>query len=357
MLSNTIYRLKSAKKLTLGFFGGSITEGAGSSDASRTSWRGAVTEWFKATYPEVEISAIQGAIGGTGSALGIFRIERDLLSKKPDLVFIEFSVNDGAAANYVETMKNSETLVRKILKANPYAEIIYVHTTTKSISDHLASGREYNARSAHSAVMHHYGITQLDVGEILRAEILASGGDWMRLTTDSVHPNDDGYAIYTRAVVELLESELAGDTVSPAEAQLPPPLTDETRLPARLVDASEAALDGFELVEKPMCWRYDHYVEALEPGASLEFSFTGRRVGLYLMLAVDSGDLLWSVEGSEEKPLRTWDHYCKSFNRAGGMGLTGDLEYGEHVLKLRVAETKSEESKGNAIRIGAFMVY
>ena len=89
MLDNTLYKLKNNKELTIGFFGGSITEGAGASDASRTSWRGSVMRWFRERYPDHEIREIQAAIGGTGSSLGIFRCERDLLSKKPDLVFME----------------------------------------------------------------------------------------------------------------------------------------------------------------------------------------------------------------------------------------------------------------------------
>ena len=55
MLDNTLYKLKNNKELTIGFFGGSITEGAGASDASRTSWRGSVMRWFSI----LEISKIR----------------------------------------------------------------------------------------------------------------------------------------------------------------------------------------------------------------------------------------------------------------------------------------------------------
>lgn len=44
MLENTLYKLKNENKLTLGFFGGSITDGARASDTEKTSWRGVVTE-------------------------------------------------------------------------------------------------------------------------------------------------------------------------------------------------------------------------------------------------------------------------------------------------------------------------
>lgn len=55
MLENTLYKLKNESRLTLGFFGGSITEGAGASDAEKTSWRGAVTDWFRERYPDHEM--------------------------------------------------------------------------------------------------------------------------------------------------------------------------------------------------------------------------------------------------------------------------------------------------------------
>lgn len=361
MLENTIYRLKKDKRLTIGFFGGSITEGAGASDPSKTSWRGSVTDWFRAQYPDCGINPIQAAIGGTGSSLGIFRAGRDLLSKHPDLVFIEYSVNDGLG-NYDEILSNSETIVRKIYADNPYADIIYVHTTTKGISEHIAKGGEYTARSAHSAVMHRYAIPQIDMGEILRSRVLSEGGDWLRYTTDTVHPNDEGYKIYTNAVTDFLSGQLSAAVPGfLTGVKLPEPLSDLSRLEARLED-SYGAFDrsepkGWHKTDKSLCGRYEHYIEADEAGAELVYSFNGRRVGLYLMLAKDSGDLIWSIDGGEERTLRTWDHYCKSFNRAGGMLLGGELPNGPHTLKLRVSADKADESEGRAIRIGAFMVY
>ena len=36
-------------------------------------------------------------MGGTGSDLGVFRLQHDVLRQRPDLVFIEFAVNDAGA--------------------------------------------------------------------------------------------------------------------------------------------------------------------------------------------------------------------------------------------------------------------
>ena len=357
MLNNTLYRLQHDKKLTVGYFGGSITEGAGASKPE-FCWRSLTTAWFRETFPDCEIDAIQGAIGGTGSSLGIFRMENDLLSKNPDLVFIEFSVNDGCG-DFFEISANSETLVRKIYTHNPNAEIIYVHTTTKALSDIVAAGGEITARTAHSTVMHYYGIPQIDMGEILRARIASEGGDWLQYTTDNVHPKDNGYAIYSDAVKAFLAKQLSDQTAGkPAPKVLPTPLWSDARINARLEDAKICADEDWTFVaDKTLCGRYPHYIDADKPGAALEFRFTGKRVGVYMMLAKDSGDFLFSVDDGEEQTVRTWDTYCPRFNRAGGRLLSDELPYGEHVLKIRVSDTKAEESEGHAIRFGAFMVY
>ena len=57
MLNNTIYKLKNNKKLNIGYFGGSITEGAGASHPNNC-WRSLVTKWFRDRYSECEINEI-----------------------------------------------------------------------------------------------------------------------------------------------------------------------------------------------------------------------------------------------------------------------------------------------------------
>ena len=356
MLNNTIYRLRHDMRLTVGYFGGSITEGACASE-ERFCWRELCSAWMKKTFPDCAVTSINAAIGGTGSDLGIFRLEHDLLSHQPDLIFLEFTTND-SGGDYRETLIHSETLVRKIFECNPYAEIVYVHTMTKGMAQKLTEGGEITSRVAHSSVMHHYGIPQIDVGEILRTRILTEGCDWKTYTEDNVHPNDQGYAIYADAVTAFLGERLLDKEVNPlTPKQLPAPLTTTERMGARLADAWEAANEEFVRVEKSFCGRYPRYIEATTPGATLSYRFTGRGIGIYMMLAKDSGDLLYSIDGSEEKSVRTWDSYCLRFNRVGGHLMYDALPFGEHMLTLRVADTKAEQSEGHAIRIGAFLVY
>ena len=48
-------------------------------------------------WPQAKFSEINAAIGGTGSDLGVFRLKQDVLDQRPDLLFVEFAVNDGGA--------------------------------------------------------------------------------------------------------------------------------------------------------------------------------------------------------------------------------------------------------------------
>ncbi len=356
MLQNTGYLLTQQKKLTIGYFGGSITEGAGASSGA-LCYRGRTTAWFREKYPEAEIVEIQAAIGGTGSDLGMYRCERDLLSKKPDLVFFEFAVNDSGMA-YENVMAQTETIFRKIRTANPCADIIVIFTITGAIAGAMAEGGEYRSRTAQSAVAHYYGIPSIDVGEVLRVKTLLAGGDFTRFAKDTVHPTDEGYAIYTDCITGWLEKNLVeGKELVPYAPldQLCPKVYDV----ARLEDCGELAdfaVEGFTVVEKSLCGRYPRYLEATEPGAKLTFGFTGENAGFYWMLAKDSGDVTVQVDDGEVKTMRSWDHYCKSFNRAGAAFFAKGLPYGKHTVTVTVSGEKAEESEGTAIRIGAILV-
>lgn len=359
MLTNTLYQLHCNKTCTIGYFGGSITEGAGASSEA-TCYRARVTDWFRKQYPEAEIREIHAAIGGTGSDLGMYRLETDLLSKNPNLIFLEFAVND-SLSSWEDLLSQGETILRKLFNRHPCADVIIVLTTTGVIGDLLEKGDEYVSRTAYCALAHHYGLPVIDVGNILHFAVLRSGGDFMKYTIDRVHPNDDGYALYTQTITEHLAEWLDSSAVpaSLTPHTIPVPLAAKLAMDARMVDFSELdalCANGFTVVEKSLCGRYPRYFEGTEPGASFSFTFIGRNVGFYWMLARDSGDVIVSVDDGEEQTLRSWDSYCKSFNRPGPAFFAHDLSYGTHTVRVKIASSKAEESEGHAIRIGCILI-
>ncbi|MGN1096044.1 MAG: SGNH/GDSL hydrolase family protein, partial [Eubacteriales bacterium] len=199
MLTNTAYRLNREKKLTIGFFGGSVTEGAGASSWDETSWRANITRDLKETYPDAEITAVNAAIGGTGTDLGLYRCEHDLLQYNPNLVFIEFAANDSLLTPD-EQFKCYESCLRQILSKDPTTEIVVVFTMTKYFEEKLLTFGDFRSRTAETMLAYHYGLDMINIGEHFRMVVAANGGDWMKYTVDNVHPNDEGYLILTEAM-------------------------------------------------------------------------------------------------------------------------------------------------------------
>ncbi|MBO7385209.1 MAG: SGNH/GDSL hydrolase family protein [Clostridia bacterium] len=364
MLENTLYRLKNGLGLTVAYFGGSITEGAGAS-SYENCWAALTTEWLKERFPACRVKHVQAAIGGTDSTLGVYRCDRDVCSEKPNLVFFEFAVND-SALDFSTALRNAEGCFRKIWAADPATDIVTVYTVTKALSDRMAKGGVHSAKAAHMAANEYYGVPQIDMGEALRHRVLAEGSaradenDWLRYTTDTCHPNDAGYALYAGIVREHLQNwfdaaKLPAAPVMHAPGPLMAP--ENHHLDARMEDCSKAEADGsWTLKEESLCGRYPRYLECTKPGGTLRFRFTGRRIDLYWMMAKDSGDALCKVDDGPETALSSWDSYCKRFDRTNAACAAKDLPFGEHTLTLRLSPVHAEESDGTALRIAAFLI-
>ena len=88
-------RAQKGDRLTVAFLGGSLSWGANATDPNKASWRALIGRRLEERYPDAHFKFVDAAIGGTGSGLGIFRLERDVIPYKPDIVFVEWLVNDG----------------------------------------------------------------------------------------------------------------------------------------------------------------------------------------------------------------------------------------------------------------------
>lgn len=83
---NLLSKLRSDtdEEIRIGYLGGSIT-------AAGSGWRSKSLGWLRERFPDRKIEEINAAIGGTGSDLGVFRLEQDMLQHEPDLLFVEFA--------------------------------------------------------------------------------------------------------------------------------------------------------------------------------------------------------------------------------------------------------------------------
>lgn len=198
-LTNVLKKAEQGGKLTIGFLGGSITQGCNPS-VPENAYVERMTRWFKERFPNTEIERINAGVGATGSLLGVHRVQRDIISKKPDLVFVEFAAND------VSPKKNTdisyESLIRKLVTKLPDAAIVQIFMT-------LESGE--SAEEEETKIADHYQLPRVSYRQEVFSQIKAGVYKWEDIETDEVHPNDRGHGILKDLIVELMEEALKND--------------------------------------------------------------------------------------------------------------------------------------------------
>ena len=357
MLEYLKKRLENREDVSVVYLGGSITEGAGASKTEKR-WASLTQTWLEKSYPESTFTCYNAGIGGTNSEWGVFRLERDVLSHHPNLVFVEFAVNDYQTPHQ-QCLNAMEDIVRRIRSQDRETEIVLVLTAMYKMEEECYSrGERPESVRIHERVAAHYGLPVIHTGEALLKRIREDRVDPAAYLPDLVHPNDQGYQIYFTVVKHALEKMLAGagEPQGEREAKLPAPLGDLRYQDARVEDAGKLADTDFRKEAISLCGRYTGYISSDIPGTAGRVEFDGTGIGLYWMIGADSGKLCWSIDGGEKHVTSSWDTYALRFDRCNHFMLARELEPGHHVLEFSVADETEERSKGRFIRIAAFLI-
>ncbi len=208
-------RAVNREPLNVVFFGGSVTWGANASDPQRTSYRGRMMTWLREKYPHTPITFHDAAIGGTGSQLGIHRLGRDVLSCAPDLVFLDFTVNDNAEGSDVEQLASYEHLVREMLAHGiAVMPVLMAFRWHAENTDAPLPARHQD----HLKIAAAYGLPAANTVDYIRAKVKSEGLDpakdiW-NIGNDGAHPGDEGYQLLFEAVRNRYELAITETTPS-----------------------------------------------------------------------------------------------------------------------------------------------
>lgn len=368
-MPNFMAKLKAGKQVNILYLGGSIT--------AQNGWRILSEKWFQKQYPKAKVKGISAAIGGTGSDLGVFRLKGDVLEHKPDLLFVEFAVNDyGAPPERIK--RCMEGIVRQTWKAYPDCDICFVYTiTTRSIKN-LQAGKLNRSDSVMEDVANHYNIPSIQLGLKVaqmvgegKVEMVAKkGGDMTRVSgdelnmksdlmankngkipfaKDGVHPyTDTGHKLYMEAIIRSMDSIEKAGKVGPHT--LGAPLVAKNYEQAKSLPLAKAAMNGKWTEQKPsskprnLAHRFKGRMKPLwkgEPGATLKFKFKGTKVAIYDLVGPDCGYLEYTIDGKTKKA-RRFDRYC-TYHRLSQLSLGNDLEDKEHTVEIKVLDKKFDK--------------
>lgn len=243
-LKNLMKRAANGESLVIGFLGGSITQGSLSS-TPKTCYAYLVYEWWKKSFPNAEFSFVNGGIGGTTSHYGGARAWKDVLCYRPDIVTVDFSVNDDANEFFEETYEGT---LRRLLMAPSAPAVVVLNNVFYD------TGK--NAQDYHNRIADHYGIPHVSIKDTIFPDVESGKIVRADITPDNLHPNDKGHRLVADEICKLLDSikeelekeDTEGKIIETNDlASLPEPLTENAYEHSRLIQIqdNEAILDGF----------------------------------------------------------------------------------------------------------------
>lgn len=248
-LKNLMKRAANGESLVIGFLGGSITQGSLSS-TPKNCYAYLVYEWWKKSFPNAAFSFVNGGIGGTTSHYGGARAWKDVLCYRPDIVTVDFSVNDDANEFFEETYEGT---LRRLLAAPSAPAVVVLNNVFYD------TGK--NAQDYHNRIADHYGIPHVSIKDTVYPDVESGKIVRADITPDNLHPNDKGHRLVAEEICKLLDSikaEVEEETIegeniegkstkTEASVLLPAPLTENAYEHSRLIQIqdNEAILDGF----------------------------------------------------------------------------------------------------------------
>ncbi|MEK8045243.1 GDSL-type esterase/lipase family protein [Ideonella margarita] len=221
-LNATLQALAAGRPINVVAIGGSITTGYAANPPRERGWAAQVGAWLKTRG---QVRFINAGLSGTDSAVAVQRVQAQVLAESPDLVLVEFGVNDEWLDAHVRG-SSYEGLLRQLLAAPGRPAVLPVMLTRQH-----NQGRD--AGDVQRTLAARYGLSSIDVGGAVTQLASMGGADWQQLYDEPVHPNQRGHDLIARLVIEHLQAasarvveakDKADDKANDRAVPLPEPL-------------------------------------------------------------------------------------------------------------------------------------
>lgn len=335
-------RAEAGEELTIGFIGGSITQGSGASNANQC-YAKLVYDWWCETYPQAKFHYVNAGIGATTSQFACARVNDDLLSYAPDFVVIDFSVNDEGSGFYEETY---ESLVNLILDQGGEDTAIMVLNMVQYDSG-------INTQLTHNKIAKAYGIPAVSMKDSIYKEITFGRLTAEDVSADMLHPNDRGHAYGAEIITYFLGKVKDGTYHSDAPAARPKASDGLVSRTSKRYDSrnAEPGLNGFvkdETTQNGVADIFKNGYTAKDEGDSIVFeNIYGSRISLQYRKTNKLGAPLAVavIDGEEEKAVVLdgnypdgWGDWLYLHNIADG--LDGGVP---HTVEIRITQGAAKD--------------
>ena len=191
----------------------------GTSLTASGAWVGLMNSWLTARYPG-QLTIINSGLSGKNSAEGVAQLNTKVLAHHPDVVLIEFAMNDAflysdgtPQLSVTQARANLITMIGAIQAQNPQVEII-LQTMNTVWNSPVGSNQSATLRPNLAAfyqmvreIARERGLLLIDHHPNWAALQQNSPSTFQAYITDGVHPGTEGI---NRIVMPLLKWKLSG---------------------------------------------------------------------------------------------------------------------------------------------------
>ena len=341
-LANVLKKAQNGEEITVAYIGGSITQGSSAGDD--LCYARLVTNWLQDTFPSATVNYVRAGIGATGSYIGVHRADRDVLSYNPDLVFVEFLVND-TTENTQRNIDSYDSLLQKLWNADSKPALVTIAMTQEdgtSFVDYVLP------------IVQKYDIPMISYKNAIMDVIEKGYIKWSDISNDNIHPNVEGHAALTQLITAYLSDVLADiDSISGAESDLSEPYTENKYMNASLVaygDERVTECEGFQGSENnfgniPGFWRATANDGRFGENDKLTFTVEAKNIGiLYGKIVGGGGTFTVTVDGEvkaviNENFANGWGNYVEC------QEVAAFDEVGTHVVEITPVSVESGEKQ------------
>ncbi len=332
-LAAVMAKARRGEEICVAAIGGSITAGGLQTKDPKNRYIARVADWFTQTFPKAKVRFVNAGIGGTNSLYGAMRVQLDVLSQKPDLVIVEYAVND----NHPVPMfwGSYEGVLRQILRAPQQPALVQLFFMQR---------KGENAQETQHMLGRHYDLPMVSFRDAWWPEIYSGRTQWEVMYADVVHPNDTGHILASELLIALL-NDVNGkpEATAIAKPDLPAPMI--TDLFANCRYAQGADLKPIQNSGWTQNTDHTKWESPASAAGSIEFGFTGKLLFVGYDIEKDSEPFAtFSIDGGKEQPLK---------NSPNRLPLAEDLPPGQHRVRIEFAGNKAPAGTAAKIRVWA----
>lgn len=228
---NEIYK---KDKIKLAFLGASITCGYHAvADGYGKCFPDFLEEYFREKVGVKDVECRNLAVSGTNCLTGMFVATMIVKDYKPDIVFLEYSINEESDPI---GLQKYESLVRLLMKFENPPVIMPVTVFNRE---------GYSCQEYMLHFSRHYGLPMAGIKDSLYPLITSGRLPMNVYTEDTGHPHVDGHEFIAKCIIHTLEESMRENA---KEKPLPEAITTAQFENFTLVDLEEAAI-GMEKIE------------------------------------------------------------------------------------------------------------